>query len=255
MADETTLPSDIDEAHRMIRELRKEAAGYRVKAKPYAEVFDQFNEGEQAYLLETIKGLANDDPQAAIELRDLSKRLLQDEFYDGLDLPVQEPKEKPGKLGKEGDDVSALTREELIALLDEREGKTKAELAKEREEAQRRADAEAIFAEIEEAGFERGSEGFMVALTLGQALATKGEDVDFKALSPRIHAAVGSEPVKKEETTETVEETKKIDPSTADVEGIGAPTASKVDWLAEAKAKGMSPMQAASERLAKRLGS
>ena len=45
-----------------IKELRDEAAGARVKAKPYTDTFGNFNESEQSYLLNVMQMAASQNP-------------------------------------------------------------------------------------------------------------------------------------------------------------------------------------------------
>jgi len=243
------MPDDPAELKKMITDLRKEAASRRVKAKPFEQAFDGFNEKEVAYLLELVEGVAQDPVAGAAGFRDLAKDLMKDEFYEGLDdVPAVTKEEET----EETKDMPALTREELVALLDERDGKAAQTAAEKEAESQ----AEAVFREVEEAGFARGTKEFMSALQIGRMEAELGNEVDFKELAPRIYAAAGVEPPANEELQdgegESEPETKH--PKTVDVEGSGSATETVSGVVEEAKEKGKSPLEIARDRLEARFG-
>lgn len=246
----------------MIRDLRKENADRRVKAKPYDEAFGEYNAQEQELLLGIVRTLAHDQAAGGKALRDLAVDILgEDGFREGLEF-LENAEEVPAKAEdettedeeKEGQVPTGLSAEELKAELDRREK------AREEAEAKAKQDAEVaeIFAEIEALGFEQGSEGFMTMLSLANTQATLGKDPDFKVLAPQVRSLVGlpepeaeGEPTKDEAAPEAKPEVKF--PSTADAGGAGAATEAPKDWVAEAKAAGKSPMEAARERLEARL--
>lgn len=262
------LPDNIEDAHKMIEDLRRENADRRVKSKAYEESFSEFNESERAYLLELVRLTATDPSKGAIGFRDLAFQMLQtpEAFLDGLDieLPSANPEEttEPAEeaSNESDDDMTGLTAEQLQAVLDEREAKAKEAADK----AQQEQEIQAIFTEIEELGFEQGSEGFMGMLSFAQSQASAGKDVDFKALAPKVRAALdipepnsdaGSDAEKAAEIA--VGEDKDPEPqfpSTVDAGGAGgAPTEKATDFVAEAKEKGIDPWAAARARSEARL--
>lgn len=258
-ADETTLPTDVAELHKMIGDLRKEAGDRRVQHKPYAEAFDGYNENEVKYLLDLVKTTAADPKAGAVKFRDMAKNVLQDEFYTGLDdLPTstEEAKKDEQSKGETKDSPTeeenqAMTPEQMQKILDEREAKAKQD-----------AEVQAIYAEIEALGegFEKGSPAFMMILQ--QATATNNPN--FSELAPKVRAFHELPEPKAEgeaTTTDGTEDEAKAEeteaptfPSTVGAGGAGAPAESKGDWIAEAKAAGVSPLAAARERAAQKLG-
>lgn len=251
------LPTDIEEAHRMIKELRTENADRRVKAKPFTDAFGDYSPEEQTVLLGIVRTLASDQVEGGIALRNLAVQVLgEDKFKDGLDFlaPVT-PKEDPEAGEKEEETVSAgLSADELKAELDRRDADRAAAASKADEEAA----IAGIFKEIEDLGFEQGSEGFLTLLSLANTQASLGKDPDFQALAPQVRQLVGlPEP---EAVTEGEGEAEGLTtavetsfPSTAGAGGAGAAAEPQKDWIAEAKAAGKSPMEAARERAERRM--
>lgn len=264
MADEETQDTF---PRKYVEELRDEAARYRTELKKFKAPFEGFNAAEIDYLFDIVSTLGTDQKGGALKVRDLAKNILKEEFYEGLDdLPQPEApaeEETQDLTPKEEPVTDSLTAEQLQKMLDEREAKAREE-----------AEIEGIFREIEEAGFERGTEGFITALSLAQTQASLGKDVDFKVLAPKVHTILGTEAPAEESSeedasdaatastdaavasaTETAVEGDRDFPKTPAAAGTtGAPGEAKTDWLDKAREAGKSPLEAARERLEARLG-
>lgn len=267
MPTESTLPTDVDELHRMIRELRDESAGRRVKLKPYEDAFGSLRDNERQYLLDVVKLIDRDPDKAAVEFRDTAFRMLgsQEKFLEGLDieLPQSEAESDPGEPeveneSQEDDDMAQLTPEQLQEILDERDRKAAEAAAQQQQDAE----VEAIFAEIEELGFERGTVGFMSMLSQAQTLAQAGQDPDFSALAPKIRAlhdlpdpeSEGGDEEEGAPEAGADEDPDPAFPKTADAGGAGgAPTEQKKDWVEQAKEEGRDIGEVARERAEARL--
>ncbi len=255
--EETGLPTDVDELHKMVGELRKEAADYRTKYKPFRDSFDGFTDQEVSFLLNIVDVTSKDADAGAPAFRDLALDLLGEEkFKDGLAIaPTEEDnQEEEAPVADEEKPASVLTKEELIALFEERDQAA----AKTREEEEREAEIEEVYAEVEALGFERGTEGFLRMLMEGQVKAQLGEDVDFEAIAPGVRSAVGMEDSEDGEAEAEAEAPAEEDgtkfPKSADAtKGKGAPTEEAKDWVAEAVAEGRNPLDVARERMEARL--
>lgn len=265
MADEIgteELPEDQDTFPReYVEKLRAENARYRTELKPYKEAFKGYNDAERAYLFDIVTTLDADPSAGALKARSLAQNVLGEQFFEGLtgvptpEQPTEEPEEGPET---QEEATAAMKPEDIQKMLDERDAKAREE-----------AEIEAVFAEVEAAGFPRGSEGFMMALSVANAQVAAGKDVNFSELAPKVHAILGTEaapaaeeaPAEGNEApeareTELPEAIKPREfPKTADAGGSGAPTGEQKDWLAEAAEKGISPLQAARERMEHRLES
>lgn len=261
------LPDNIDDAHKMIEDLRRENADRRVKAKAFEEAFGEYNDVEQQTLLDLVKTTAKNPTQGALGFRDLAFQMLKPEvFLEGLDIelpaaPQQEENNEPADEATEGEETMAgLTEEQLQKVLDEREKAAREAAAKEQQEQE----IQAIFKEIEDLGFEPGTDGFMGMLSLAQSQAAVGREVDFAELAPKVRtafdipepgASAEEEPSSDaaEKATEVATEEKPKFPSTTDAGGSGAATEPPKDFVTEAKEKGVDPFDAARARAEARL--
>ena len=217
-----------------------------------------------------IQALNADPVEGAKQFRDMSKEILKDAFYADLDdipgVPVQEETTQEEET-KEEDPVS-LTPEQMQKILDDRDAKAKADATAAAEEAARDAAIEEVFAEIEAAGFARGSEEFMTALALGQTLSAQGKDVVFADLAPKVRLvhdlpepeappaeeASNEAPAPAPATVGTVVDgSGKEFPLTAGAGGAGTAAEPATDWVAEAKAAGRNVMEVARERAEARI--
>lgn len=257
---EEDLPEGKDTFDRAyVEELRAEAAKYRTSLRPYEAAFGDFNQHEKEFLFGMLKALNQDPKEGAKQFRDMAKNVLQDDFYADLeDIPQPEPQEEAGSdEEQEGEDQVSLTPEQLKAELDAREEAQR----KAAEEAAMQAEIEAVYKEIEDAGFERGTPEFQTALSLGASLTQSGQDVDFKALAPKVRIVHDlPEPEAPETAPETAEPSTEAEPSpapqhpvTAGAGGSGNGAEPAKDWVAEAKAEGKDVMQVARERMEARL--
>ena len=273
--DENNLPDDVATLHGMIKDLRKEAADRRVKLKPYESAFDGYLPEEVDFLLDI---LGTQDPKAqAVKFRDLAFQMTgydQEQFLAGLDITPTTPQKETDE--SQEDEDMALTEERLREILKaerEAERKEAEEAAKARESEQSQAAAiEEIFKEIEALGFERDTPAFRTILALGHADLEAGEeDVDFAKHAPKVKAAFGLDASAEEgaaaaegssipeggEGTPVGEKGQSADKRFASTAGAGgaggAPTETAKDWIAEAKEKGISPLEAARQRAEARL--
>lgn len=263
------LPTDVDELHKMIGELRKEAAGHRTKGKPYADAFEGYSPQEVSYLLDIVNTLRDDPESGASKVRDMAFGLYgrePEKFAEGLyEVPAApEKKTDEGQKPEESTDMAELTLDDIKQLLDEREA------ANQQTQAQAAEDAEiqAVFAEVTEAtGFKQGTPEFGMALQLAAAKGQlTGEAPDFKAIAPLAAQAVGTEwkdPAAsgegEEKTDEQAESSESDDGepdfvSTPEAGGSGRTgTPEKGDWVAEANEGGRDLWEVARERMEARL--
>lgn len=253
------LPADQDSFDRAyVEKLRAEAAKYRTSLRPFEQAFGDFTDAERTYLFGLIRNLNHDPSAGAVGFRDMAKDILKEEFYTGLDdLPKTEQADPETEDKKEEDQVS-LTPEQMQTILDERDAKSKSEAEEAATKAAEAAMVEEIYAEIEALGFERGSDGFTTALSLGASLAQQGKDVDFAALAPKVRLVLDlPEAETVADDAETVIETPAGSGNefakTATTTGAGGAGEVAKDWVAEAKAAGQDPMQVARERAEARL--
>jgi len=256
MADEIDTPLEGDTFDRAyVEKLRSEAARYRTSLRPFEDAFGDFDDNERSFLFGMLAELNKDPTAGAVQFRDMAKSILQDDFYKDLDdLPTQVKEETPTPTEKE--DQVSLTPEQMQTILDERDAKRDATAAERAEQAKNDAAVEGVFKEIEAAGFERGSDEFMTALSLGQTLSQQGKEVDFAALAPKVRTfhdlpepeATDEQVAPAEEAAPAAEHAK-----TATAGGSGRAAESAKDWIAEAKESGQSLMDAASDRAEARL--
>lgn len=283
--EEDALPEGQDTFDRAyVEKLREEAARYRTSLKPYKAAFGDFNDAETEFLFEMLTALNKDPHEGARMFRDMSKNILNDEFFEGLDLPVVErPEEESDTVGdavdeivnnkqsknkdenmaekaKEKESSGVLTPEQLRAELDARDKAAAERAAEAAAEAKMQAEIEAVYKEIEDAGFQRGTEAFQTALSLGASMTQQGKDVVFADLAKKVRfvhdmpepeAAPDPEPAAPDPMNPTG--SGKEFAKTATVEGVATPTEPAKDWVQEAKEKGINPMQAARERAEARL--
>lgn len=251
-----------------VEKLRDENAKWRTKVRHYEGAFNGFNEGEQEYLLEVITTLSDDQEVGAMQLRNIAQNLLGDKFLEGIEGvgPVEAvEEEEEGKDGTVADKpkTGELTAEELQRILDERDA-TKEQTAAERQRAaEEEAMIEEVFSEIEAAGFERGTEAFQTALSLGASMAQSGKDVVFADIAPKIRAFHDiPEPAVEGDTPDAavekavdadVDGSGKVFAKTATAGGAGNAGAAKGDWVAEAREAGKDVMEVARERMEARL--
>jgi len=242
---EKELPAGDTFDRAYVEKLRAEAAGYRTKLKTFTEAFEGFNPEETEWMLDKVSTIAANPDAGAESLLDIVKGFMgEDELLAALEIEVVED---DGEEDPEEEDPDMSAAEELRKILAERDEAD----AKAAEEAELESAREEIYAEIEAAGFERGTDGFQYALAIGQAEVAAGRDPSFAALAPRIAAAAGIENFE----APVVEEPEggKAHPSTAGAGGSGAATENEKDWIAEAKESGSSPWEAARARLEARL--
>ena len=250
-----TLPDNVEELQKMVTDLRKENGDHRTKNKRVDSVLDMYSLQEQEFLMNLLETTGNDPNEGAKGFRDLAQKMLGEEFYEGLELPDPEPAPDKDTItlpdAPEEKESDQMTPEQFKTELDARDARAAAEVQAKENDAM----IESVFAEIEELGFARGSEGFEAMLNMGGALANAKKEVDFKALAPKVRMAfdIESPVVEGEEPTpESKEEPDTVVPkfpSTSDAGGAGgSPTEPDTDYIAEAKSKGVDPWKAARER-------
>ena len=243
-ASEEELPAGKDLFDReYVEKLRAEAAGYRTKLKTYTEAFDGLNDEEVDWMLDKVSVIANDPENGAETLFDIVQGFMgEDKMIERLGVEFDD---EDGEEDPDGEDDDMSAAEELRAILQERD---EAEAAQ-REEAELEEAREEVYAEIEAAGFERGTPAFMHALAIGKTEAGLGNEVDFTELSPRIAAAAGIEDFVAPVADETpVTDGKPKHPTTPGAGGTGAATEPETDWIAEAKEGGQDLWEAARSR-------
>lgn len=258
-----SLPETIEDAHKLITDLRAENAQRRVRSKAYEEAFSDFSDQEQDFLLSLVTLTAKDSKEGARAFRDLAFQMMQQDpeaFLEGLDIAPPAAPAAEDTTNEEEAEVAGLTEAQLQAVLDERERKA----TEARDKAEQEAAIEGIYAEIEALGFERGTEGFATILSLGNTQAQLGKDVDFKALAPTVAQLVGldlpgatNEEALPEarEIPDAPEGSGKPHASTADAGGAGgAPTETgDPNWAATAIKEGRDPLAIARERAEARM--
>ena len=256
------LPDDIEEAHKMIEDLRKENADRRVKAKKYDDAFSKFNETEREYLVDLVSRTGDDPKEGAKGFRDLAFRVLDNDpaqFLDGLDieLPTAEPAKEETTTEESTEESPQMTPEQMQKILDERDTKAKAEAEAAAQKEAEEAEIESVFAEIEALGFERDTPAFLAILNMGGAMAASGEFEGFEGIAPKVKMAFDMNDTVEEPAAETepeVEGSGKAHVSTAEAGGsAGAPAEPEKDWVQAAKDAGIPVMQAARERAESRI--
>ena len=139
---------------------RKDAARYRAALAPYKDVFGSFSEDEQAALLDLVGGLNESTEAGAKKFRDFAYAILGDEQFSadapwetlGSTEPTgEEPvaDEQNQNQGAPSEEVLSLTKEDLIAILDERDRRS--------QEAQLEQEVQSIMSEVQAAGFADGT--------------------------------------------------------------------------------------------------
>lgn len=157
------LPENVDQFGRpYVESLRKQAANYRTKAKPYEDVFGEASETERDFLLGLNQKLLTDPSSATRDLVQLARQLAGDDF-DSL-LTDQTPE--------------YLTPEAAQALWREQQEAAAAEQANKEAEA-------AVFSELAELGYEKDTPA--TANVLWRSMNQHGGDL--KA----AHAAIEAE--------------------------------------------------------------
>ena len=246
-----------------VEKLRAEAAKFRTELQPYKQSFGDFNDDEKSFLFEMLETLNADPAAGAVKFRDMSRNILDEKFFDGLDLPAVEPvKEVEASEEAEGDDQVSLTEAQMKAMFDERDTAAAAAAKVAAEEAANNAEIEGVYAEIEEAtGFKRGTQEFATALSVGATMSQAGNPPDFKDLGPKVATMLGLEV----ETT-TVETNEDGNPvvvvegsgaehaATAGAGGSGGGTETTKTLVEQATERGITPMELARERMEARMG-
>jgi hypothetical protein len=246
-----------------VEKIREEAAKYRTTLRPFQDAFGDFNPSETEYLFGMLKEL-NGDPQAgALMFRDMAKNILSDKFYDGLDDAPQTTdsvEDADPQTTTEGEDQvsDAATPQQIKAMLDERDKVAQEAAAASAQTASDEADIEAVFKDIEAAGFERGTEAFQTALSLGSSMAASGQEVDFAVLAPKVRvfhdiAEPAAEGEAADPVTEVVEGSGKEHALTAGAGGAGAGAEAPKGVVELAAEKGIPPLEMARELMEARL--
>ena len=247
-----------------VEKLRREAAKYRDKYAEYRDAFADLDDLEKQFMLDTVRTVGRDPQAGALEFRRISQQMLGDSFFEGLDLPTPASKEDEGSddsLEEEGD-AAMVTKEEVQELLEaqrrqQEEAASKAELD--------RMVAE-IHAELEAAGIERDSQGWVMALNTAAHVTdgdvAKAVDITRKALdlpAPEAGAAGedagdadggdGDDGVAGDEAGASG-----LHPTTVDASGgAGAARETPKNWIEEAKESGENLWEAARARTEARL--
>lgn len=241
-----------------VRKLRREAAGFRTKLRAYEQPFKGFSDVEREYLLGLVEELDSEPELGALKLRDLSKQLLEEKFYEGLDVPqkeIENMSDDKDKAAPSGGGEAMFTRKDLEEMFAQRDAAAQEAAAKAADDAE----VEAILKEVEAAGFERGSEGFLTALSLANTQVQLGKEVDFKVLAPKVHALIGdvgevsSDEAAPADLGDGEVAADNRFPKTATAGGSGSATEPARDWVAEAREAGKDVMAEARQRMEARL--
>lgn len=142
-----------------VEKLRKEAASYRTKAQPYAEVFDGIADEDREVLLDMARQYKT-DPKAAISYFEQVTNGLRETFAEEI-ARTEDELNRP------------LTRGELDKIFAERETKSKQE-----------ADTARITAEAKDLGYDADNPMLVTLLDL----ASKTPGGDLKAAHDKIEA-------------------------------------------------------------------
>jgi len=150
-----------------VKELREEAAGHRVALKPYKEAFATLSDTEITYMLDLVAKISEDQPAAAIEMRDLSYQLAgEDAFLTDVPWAVEdiggampdteETETVPGEQG--------ITADALTAMLDARDAAAAEANTASTNKAQEEEAIADIIAEASAAGFEPGTKEYAMLM-------------------------------------------------------------------------------------------
>jgi len=167
MSDEVKDEGEEQFSLKYVKELRDEAAGHRVALKPYKDAFATLSETEITYMLDLVAKISEDQPAAAIEMRDLSYQLAgEDAFLTDVPWAVEdtggampdteETETVPGEQG--------ITADALTAMLDARDAAAAEANTASTTKAQEEAAISEIIAEAEAAGFHPGTKEYAMLM-------------------------------------------------------------------------------------------
>lgn len=180
---------------KVVHDLRDESARYRTRSAEWEKAVAGLTDAERNAFLGVLNKFSENDEAAntaaALELRDIAHVLLQDKFYEGLDI---NPGQETPPVSENNDPAPPGNLEEIIAAA---VGQAVAELTSkfEEQETKRQQDAEVerVFAEVKELGFEPGSPEFAMYLRLGETYHQMERDVAPDEIAKQVRLLFPSE--------------------------------------------------------------